>query len=164
MDRKLQPSCPGTEPLSERLPLGGDDGSDFAAAVADRHDVARHLRVEDGNLFEEVDYAVRDGAGGRQRRRTVQVHGLAALEMEIPKSGDRVANDLVVLCRLTEGEAEQNAIGVRLGGNAISVSHTELPPTSVCGTESIGDQPTEETGRVYFFGRIAPLPFYRKWQ
>ena len=78
--------------------------ADLPATVAYRHDVSRHLRIEDGHLSKEVGYAMRDSAGSRERRRTVQKNGLATLELKLLKGRNRIPNDLTILRGCPEGQ------------------------------------------------------------
>lgn len=65
---------------------------------------------------------MRDGNGDRQRRRTVQEHGLATSELDAREGRDRVANDLGVLRRRPEGQSEQYTGWRRLGGDTVGVT------------------------------------------
>jgi hypothetical protein len=91
--------------------------------VAYCHHEALQLRVKAGHLGEEVTYPMGNDHGGRQRRWTVDVNGLAAAELTLSEGIGRVTNDPNIVCWFPEGNLEKDNTGVDLPGGDIVASH-----------------------------------------
>lgn len=120
-------------PLRDDVARGDQITDVVGTAVAGRHDIARHLRVEARHHRETVNQGMRDYDRRRQGRRAVDQRDRALLLLELLHARLGGAYNLVVLSRIPETDLEKDGLdganGDVLGVDVVSC-HLNSPDRS----------------------------------